>query len=197
MLENPTVCKVIALVLLAFGGYLAVYNTTLSAVIIGDRTGLGFIGGLAIACGITGCELWFAGWARNLANWQPLYRSFRESPERTFLKMAACGFGLALIYHFDILSTWVALQGMSRDFYFFLWGVAWLIFGPELTIALASWLILHSQKVESKFMKNNNSRDAERVKLRSERETMFAMAKEAGEQSAVRKISDRYGPSSS
>lgn len=196
MLNNPYICQALAYTLLVFGGYLAVYNTAISAIIIGDLSGLGLIGGFAIAISLTGVELWFASWARDLSHWQPLMKKARNMPHQTYGKMALFALGLALIYHFDIDSTRRAIDVTAKNFYFFLWGVTWLIFGPELAMTLSGWLLHQSKRTESKYMKANNARDAERLKLKTERNKMLDLAEEVGKEDAIRKISDRYGPSS-
>lgn len=196
MLSNPFLCRAIAWAFLSVGGYLAVFNTIISAVVIGELSGLGLWSGVAIAISITGIELWFAGWAREISHWQPLLKKFRVSPEKTALKLFAAGLGLLLVYHFDIESTRTAMQGRASDAYFFLWGLAWLIIGPEISIGLHGWLMAKAKQAEAKHWKENNSRDADRVFLRSERNTMSDLAEEAGKQSAIKKVSDRFGPQS-
>lgn len=194
MLNNPILCRAIAWVLIAIGGYLAIFNTFISAVVIGERSGLGFAVGGAIACGLTAVELWFASWARDVAHWQPVVKAFRRAPEKIGLKLFGAGVGLVLVYHFDIESTRLGIQAQSTDSYFFVWGLAWLIVGPEVAITLHGWLAGQAKKADAKSMKENNSRDADRQLLRSERETMIDIAKVAGEQSAIRKMNERHGP---
>lgn len=194
MLNNSYVCRGLAVLLLLFGAYLAIFNTAISAVVIGDLSGLGLSVGIAIACGLTGCELWFASWARDVSNWQPLVKTARHTPEKIALKMFFCGLGLALVYHFDIESTRLSVQARAADAYFFLWGLAWLIIGPELTMALGGWLLQQAKKADSQFMKDNNSRDADRAKLKAERTIMIDLATQAGEKSGIAKINERFGP---
>ncbi|MEM9148920.1 MAG: hypothetical protein AAGB19_00415 [Cyanobacteria bacterium P01_F01_bin.3] len=194
MLTNPTLCRIIAWGLLAVGGYLAIFNTLISAVVIGNRSGLDITVGASIACGLTAIELWFASWARDISHWKPLMKVFRRAPEKTILKLVAGGIGLALVYHFDIESTRLSLQGKANDAYFFLWGVAWLIAGPEIAISLNGWLNGQAKRAEAKAMKENNTRDAERQFLRTERNTLLDLSEEAGRQSAIKKVTERHGP---
>lgn len=197
MLNNPTVCTALAWGLFLFGGYLAVFNTYLSSIVIGERSGLGLLTGVAVACSLTGVELWFASWGRSLANWKDLMKTVKRFPWRTVGKLYLLGMGLFLVYHFDIESTRLSIQDKATDAYFFLWGLSWLIGGPELTMALGSWLLGQGRKAESKYMKENNARDADRTKLKAERNLMLDLAEEAGKADAIKKIRDRFGPSSS
>lgn len=194
MLSNQYLCKAVAYLLLVFGGYLAIYNTAISAYVIGVRSGLDIIGGVAIACGLTACELWFASWARTFTHWKDLSKMIRKAPVAATTKLCFLALGLGLVYHFDIESTRIALIGRTTDTYFFIWGITWLIVGPEVTITLAGWLIAQAKKVASKDMKENNSRDAERRFLRVERTTMIDLAESAGKESGLKKITARYGP---
>jgi hypothetical protein len=194
MLTNPLICRIVAWGLLAVGGYLAIFNTIISAFVIGKMSGLGLGMGGAIALALTSVELWFASWASDLTHWQTVTKLFRRSPEKTALKLFAAGIGLVLVYHFDIESTRLGIQSRSLNTYFFLWGLAWLILGPEIAISLHGWLLDRAKKAESKAWKENNSRDAERQFLRSERTTMLDVADEAGKQSAIRKVAERHGP---
>jgi hypothetical protein len=193
MLTNPTLTRAISWILILFGGYLAIFNTAISAYVIGERSGLGLAVGVAIAFSLTGTELWFASWARHVRNWEPVVKDVRLHPERIW-KLSAMGLGLALVYHFDIESTRLAIQTRSTDFYFFLWGLCWLVFGPEVILALSGWLQTAADKAEAKNLKDTNSRDADRVHLRAERRTMFDLAEQAGKESGTSKIAKRYGP---
>lgn len=194
MLNNPVLCRLIAWALVAVGGYLALFNTFISAVVIGERSGLDMFVGLAIAGGLTAVELWFASWARNISHWKPLIAAYRSSPQKTLLKLGGCAVGLLLIYHFDVESTRLSIQASALDGYFFLWGLSWLIFGPEIAISLSDWLQGVAKKAEAKQMKNNNARDADRQFLRSQRQVMMEMAKQAGRDSGIQKVSARFGP---
>lgn len=194
MLNNQYICTAVAYALLVFGGYLAVFNTAISAVVIGERSGLDITVGIAIACGLTGCELWFASWARTFTHWKELSKTLRKAPVTATVKLCFLALGLALVYHFDIESTRLALVGRATDTYFFIWGLAWLIIGPEVTITLAGWLIAQSKKISAKHMKENNSRDADRRFLSIERTTMLDMAEAAGKESALKKTTARFGP---
>ena len=196
MLSNPTACLALAWVLFVFGGYLAVFNTYLSSIVIGDRSGLGLMTGIAVACSLTGVELWFASWGRSLTNWKSLMKTVRLSPWRTCGKLYFLGMGLFLVYHFDIRSTQLALEGRATDLYFFVWALAWLIIGPELTMTLGSWLVTQARRSESRYMKDNNARDADRTKLKAERGHMLDLAVEAGKADAIKKITARFGPQS-
>lgn len=193
MLKNPLLTRAIAWILISFGAYLAIFNTAISAFVIGERSGLGFPVGLAIAFSLTGTELWFASWAKELTNWQGIIKDIRRQPEKAW-KLCAVGVGLALVYHFDIESTRLAMQSRSSDFYFFLWGLCWLVFGPEILLALFGWLNLAADKAEAANMKDSNHRDAERLVLRTERRVMFDLAEQVGKERATAKISERYGP---
>ena len=192
MLDNALLCKSLASILLLFGGYLAIFNTVISAWIIGERSGLTFAVGFAIACGLTVAELWFAGWGRNLSNWRLVVKDFRREPEKTALKLFSIGFGLFMIYHYDILSTWLSVKPKSTDFYFFIWGVAWLVFGPEVILTLSNWLFMQAKKAETQQKKANNERDAELMRLRTERTTMMGLAEEVGKEGAIAKMTRRY-----
>lgn len=193
MLSSPLLTRAIAWVLILFGAYLAMFNTAISAVVIGERSGLGLAVGAAIAFSLTGTELWFASWARHIRNWEPVVKDIRLHPEHLW-RLSAMGLGLALVYHFDIESTRLAIQSRSTDFYFFLWGLSWLVFGPEVILGLSTWLLTEADKAEARNLKDTNSRDADRVHLRAERRRMFDLAEQAGKESGTAKISKRYGP---
>ncbi len=194
MLTNPLLCRIVAWGLLAVGGYLAIFNTIISAFVIGKLSGLGLGMGIAIALALTSVELWFASWASDLTHWQTVTKLFKRSPEKTALKLFGAGLGLVLVYHFDIESTRLGIQSRALNSYFFLWGLAWLILGPEIAISLHGWLLDKAKKSEAKTWKENNSRDAERQFLKTERTTMIDTAEEAGRQSAIKKIAERFGP---
>lgn len=192
MLNNVYTTRAIAIFLLVVGGFLAFFNTSISAYIIAVKSGLPLLIGFSIAVGLTAVELWFASWARVVSHWKPLAKRLRIDPVRTGLMMVGVGLGLGLVYHFDVESTRLSVQSRATSDYFFLWGLSWLIFGPELCISLNGWLMHKSNQVEARSMKENNSRDADRTFLQNERRTMLDLAEEAGRQSAIAKMRERH-----
>ena len=194
MLSNQYICLAVAYALFIFGGYLAIFNTAISAYVIGDLSGLGVEVGIAIACGLTGVELWFASWARSFTNWKTLSKTIRKDRITTTAKLLFLSFGLVLVYHFDVESTRLATISQAKNFYFFIWGVAWLVIGPEITMTLGGWLVAQSKRISAKHMKENNNRDADRKFLQTERTKMLDYAEAAGKESAIKKASQRFGP---
>lgn len=192
MLANFWITRGVAVFLFVFGGYLAIYNSMLSAIVIHQRSGLEAMASLSIAIGITGLELWFASWARNLENMRKVMKLFKRQPIETSLKLFAGGIGMALTYHYDIQTTRLSAGLVATDMYFFVWSVGWLVFGPEVTMSLGAWLWRESTDQQTLHLKKNAHKDAENAFNRERREMLISLAQQHGKNEGIRQASSRF-----
>lgn len=193
MLDNPILTRCLAMLLGLFGCYLAVYNSQLSAIVINERSGLDIVASVAIAVGLTGIELWFASWARSLANLKKVWAAYRRKPAEIAFKLFVGGVGLALVYHYDIESTRLSAGLDATDRYFFVWSVAWLVFGPEIAISLCGWLWQHAMIAETRISANFAHQKAEHKYRKSKETKMVELAEQAGTVDGITQARARWG----
>jgi hypothetical protein len=119
----------------------------------------------------------------------------RDKPVQTAGRLFLLGIGLALVYHFDLLTTALHPSFVDGERYFFGVIVVALVFGPEVCIVIASWLWLKARDVESRQIDQNAAKDAENMRLRTKRSKLVALANEAGEAEAIKTARQRWGSS--
>lgn len=193
MLNNPLLTRAFAFILLALGLYLALENTIISADVLQSSSGASVVTAFAVAVIATGLELSFASWIRQEKSLPELAGELKRSPAHTTVRLFGSGLGLAVVYHFDLLTTARHPSFASSDNYFFSVIVIALVFGPEVCIVIASWLWLSARDVESRQLDKNTTKDAENRRLKSKRDKLVAIADEVGEAEAIATARQRWG----
>jgi len=179
--------------LMLLGVYLAVENTVISADVLAKASGSNLTIAIAVAVVATGLELTFASWLRQGKGVVTVTGEFRDKPVQTAGRLFLLGLGLALVYHFDLLTTARHPSFVGGERYFFGVIVMALVFGPEACIVLASWMWFKARDVESRQIDQNAAKDAENMRLRTKRSKLVALANEAGEAEAIKTARQRWG----
>ena len=196
MLNLPLLTRAFAVILLALGLYLALENTIISSDVLGKSSGSTPLTAFAVAVIATGLELTFASWLRHEKGLAVVAGDFRRRPFPVGMRLLGSGFGLALVYHFDLLTTASHPEFANSEAYFFGVIVIALVFGPEACIVIASWLWFKARDVESRQLDQNTVKDAEHRRLKTKRDKMIAIADEVGESEAIETARKRWGPGS-
>ena len=193
MLNNPTLTRAFAIILLSLGLYLATENTIISANVLQMSSGATMVTAFAVAVAATGLELTFASWIRQEKTLPALVGELKRKPARTTVRLFGSGIGLAIVYHFDLLTTARHPAFSSSETYFFSVIVLALVFGPEVCIVMASWLWFSARDVESRQLDQHTARDAENRRLKTKRDKLIAIADEVGEAEAIATARQRWG----
>lgn len=193
MLNLPLLTRAFAGLLLALGLYLATENTLISADVFQASTGSSLVTAFAIAVVATGLELTFASWLRQDKTTSTVVSEIKNNPSKVLPRLFVAGLGLALVYHFDLLTTARHPAFAASESYFFGVLVLALVFGPEACIVISSWLWMKARDVESRQLDTNTTRDAENRRLRKRKEMLVALADEAGEAEAIATAQKRWG----
>lgn len=193
MLNIPHLTRCFVVGLLVLGLYLAVENTLISAEVLATMSGASVVSATAIAVGATALELTFASWIRSEQGMKELLTSIARKPLVTLPRMFALGIGLALTYHFDILTTAAHPRFNTDNAYFFTVVVMAFVFGPEACIVIASWLWFKARDVETRQLQQNTIRDAENAKMKRQKSTLVGLAEQAGEEEAIQIARSRWG----
>ena len=196
MLNVPHLARFFVLLLMLLGLYLAGENTLISADVLSYESGASAIAATSIAVAATALELCFVSWIRQERSISELVKAFKTQPMAISLRLLALGLGLALTYHFDILTTAQHPQFQKDNAYFFGVVIAAFVFGPEACLLLAAWLWLKVRDVETSQMAENNHRDAENAYRRAERQTLIDLATAAGQEKAIERARERWGSQS-
>lgn len=193
MLNIPNLARGFAIALLCLGLYLATENTLITAEVLADRSGASVVASVAFAFAATGLELAFVSWIRSEKGATGLLETLMHKPFRTVSQLFVLGIGLALVYHFDIMTTAEHPRFDAGERYFFSVVVLGFVFGPEACIVLFGWLWTKARDVETRKLQTDNLKDAENMKLRSERQQLMDLAKVAGQEDAIAKARTRWG----
>ena len=193
MLNIPLLTRAFAAILLALGLYLAIENTVISADVLERSSGASMVTAFAVAVIATGLELTFASWVRQEKGAVAVVDEMKKKPLHTTLRLFISGIGLALVYHFDLLTTARHPAFTSSEAYFFGVIVLALVFGPEACIVISSWLWHKARDVESRQLDKNTIKDAENKRLKTKRDTMISLADEAGQAEAIAAARKRWG----
>lgn len=193
MLTNPTLTRAFAMILLGLGFYLATENTVISSNVLETSSGATMVTAFAIAVAATGLELIFTSWIRQEKTLTAIVGELKRKPLRTTVRLFGSGVGLAIVYHFDLLTTSRHPAFTSSEAYFFGVIVLALVFGPEVCIVMASWLWLSARDVESRQLDQNTTKDAENRRLKTKRDKLIAIADEVGEAEAIATARHRWG----
>lgn len=193
MLNIPMFTRLFATILISLGVYLAAENTLISAAVLADESGASAVAATAISVAATGLELIFASWIRSSNSVDTAKKAVRRINLASFLRMFIAGCGLALVYHFDILTTAKHANFDSASPYFFFVVVAAFVFGPEICIVLSAWLMEQARDTETRQMADGNARDAENAFRKAERLQLVDLAREAGKDKATKKAVERWG----
>lgn len=197
MLSLPLLTRAFAAILLALGLYLALENTVISADVLGASSGSTDVTAFAVAVIATGLELTFASWIRQEKGLATLAGEVRRRPVQMGTRLIGAGLGLALVYHFDLLTTSSHPEFADSEVYFFGVIVVALVFGPEACIVIASWLWFKARDVETRQLDQNTTKDAENRRLKTKRDKLIAIADEVGESEAIETARQRWGPGGS
>lgn len=193
MFNIPFLTRAFSIILLAVGLWLATENTLISAEVLSTQSGASVVASSAIAIFATALEMVFASWFIREDSLAATFRQLKENTFPTLLRLFTTGVGLALVYHFDILTTAMHPRFITDNPYFFSAVVCAFIFGPEACIVV-SWLLwVKARDVESNQLKKNNHKDGENTYLRAHREQLNALAKEAGIAKANQQAAARWG----
>ncbi len=192
MINIPFLARGFAVLLIFISLALAVENTLISAEVLMIQSGASALSSVAIAVGSTSLEIAFASWAMKEGSFEDLGTSLTSKPKRIF-RLLAFGLALALVYHFDILTTAMHPKFQSADSYFFAAVVGCYVFGPELVLIIGWWLWHKAGEEETKLLAKTNSKAAENVFWRSNRERAIALAKQAGTAYADKAAAKRWG----
>jgi hypothetical protein len=195
MLNNPMLARAFASILLALGLYLAIENMIISAQVLQTSSGASLVTSFAIAVASGGLELTFASWVRHEKGIVAVTGELQKHPAKTITRLFFGGLGLAVIYHFDLLTTSRHPSFQNSDNYFFSVIVIALVFGPEACIVIASWLWHSARDGESRHLDKNTTKEAENRRLKSKRDKLVALANEAGEAEAIATARQRWGGS--
>ena len=193
MLNMPLMSRAFACILLALGLYLALENTLISADVLQRSSGATMVTSFAVAVVATGLELAFASWIRQERTFPELVKELQNKPVHTSSRLFMAGLGLAVVYHFDLLTTARHPSFASSDNYFFSVIVLALVFGPEVCIVIASWLWLSARDVQSRHLEKNTAKDAENRRLQTKRAKLVAIAEEVGQAEAITTARARWG----
>lgn len=193
MLSIPVLSRAFSLLLVALGVYLAFENTIISAEVLASATGASTVAANAIAISATGLELVFASWIRQGESLEELWLNLKTNPKSAFLRLILAGSALALVYHFDMLTTALHPGFSTESRYFFSVVIAAFVFGPEACIVISAWVWQHAKETETKQMATTNHKDAENAFRQAERQKLVSMAKQAGADAAVKKATKRWG----
>jgi phosphate/sulfate permease len=193
MLNNPLMSRAFAFILLTLGLYLALENTLISASVLQMSSGATMVTAFAVAVVATGLELAFASWLRQEKTFPALVKEFQGKPVHTSFRLFGSGLGLAIVYHFDLLTTARHPSFADSDNYFFGVIVLALVFGPEVCIVIASWLLISARDVESRQLDKNTTKDAENRRLKTKREKLISIADEVGKAEAIETARKRWG----
>lgn len=195
MINIPFLARGFAVLLIFIALALAIENTLISAEVLMARSGASALSSVAIAVGCTSVELAFASWAMKEDSFTELGSSLMTKPKRLF-RLFAFGVALALVYHFDILTTALHPKFQAADGYFFAAVVGCYVFGPELVLIIGWWLWHKAGDEETKLLAKTNSKAAENVFWKSNRERAIALAKQAGTAYADKAAVKRWGQDS-
>lgn len=195
MLSNPLLTRAISCILLGLGLYLALENTLISANVLQFSSGASIVTAFAVAVVATGLELVFASWIRQEKTLAALSAKLAKNPVSESVRLFGSGLGLAVVYHFDLLTTARHPAFTESDSYFFGVIVLALVFGPEVCIVIALWLWLSARDVESRQLDKNTTKDAENRRLKTKRDRLVAIAEEVGESEAISTARERWGSS--
>lgn len=193
MLNLPLMTRTFAAMLLALGLYLALENTVISADVLASASGSSLVTSVAVAVIATGLELTFASWLRQEKGLTTVTGELRSKPLNTSVRLFVAGLGLAVVYHFDLLTTASHPDFANSEAYFFGVIVVALVFGPEACIVIASWLWFRARDVESRQLDQNTTKDAENRRLKTKRDKLVALADQAGEAEAIEAARKRWG----
>ncbi len=193
MLNNPILTRAFAAILLALGIYLATENTIISSNVLEVRSGATMVTAFAIAVAATGLELTFASWLRQDKTPSTVVSNLKRKPVTNSFRLFGCGIGLALVYHFDLLTTAEHPAFRNSDSYFFGVVVLALVFGPEACIVISSWLWLKARDVETRQLDQNTTKDAENRRLKTKRDRLMSIADEVGQAEAIATARQRWG----
>ena len=193
MLSIPALARGFAIALLCLGLYLAIENTLITAEVLADKSGASVVASVAFAFAATGLEIAFISWLRSDRGASGLLDTLMRKPLRTVGQLFILGIGLALVYHFDIMTTAQHPRFNTGAPYFFSVVVLGFVFGPEACIVLGGWLWGKVRDTETRRLQTDNLKDAENMKLKSERELLLNLAKQAGQEDAITKARERWG----
>ena len=193
MLSLPFASRILAGLLGLLGFYLAAENTMISANVLGSQSGASVVASAAIAVLVTGVELVATSTLVRGDDFTAAWSSIRRNPLKWVPRLFVLGILLGLVYHFDVLTTALHPGFRTENAYFFGAVVGAFVGGPEICIAIAAWLWRKSRDIETRLMADNNAKDAENEYRRSERQSMMAMARAAGEEAGQRRVISRFG----
>ena len=193
MLSIPHASRFLAALLVLLGVYLAAENTMISANVLGYESGASVVASAAIAVLITGVELVATSTLVRGDDFAQFWSTVRRQPVKWVPRLLGLGLLLGLVYHFDVLTTALHPGFRTDNAYFFGAVVGAFVGGPEICLGIAVWLWHKSRDIETRLMADNNAKDAENEYRRSERQSMMAMARAAGEQAGQRKVISRFG----
>jgi ABC-type uncharacterized transport system permease subunit len=193
MLNLPLLSRAFACILLALGLYLALENTLISAQVLQMASGATPVTAFAVAVVASGLELAFASWIRQEKTFPELMKELQNKPLHTSMRLFVMGLGLAIVYHFDLLTTARHPSFATSDNYFFSVIVIALVFGPEVCIVIASWLWLSARDVQIRHLEKNTAKDAENQRLKTKRQKLVAIAEEVGQAEAITTARARWG----
>lgn len=193
MLNMPLMSRAFSCILLALGLYLALENTLISAEVLQRSSGATLVTSFAVAVVATGLELAFASWIRQERTFPELMKELQNKPVHTSSRLFMSGLGLAVVYHFDLLTTARHPSFSGSDNYFFSVIVLALVFGPEVCIVIASWLWMSARDVQSRHLEKNTAKDAENRRLQTKRAKLVAIAEEVGQAEAITTARARWG----
>lgn len=193
MLSLPIASRFLAGLLCLLGVYLAAENTMISANVLGSQSGASVVASAAIAVLVTGVELVATSTLVRGDDFTGAWSLIRRNPLKWVPRLIVLGIVLGLVYHFDVLTTALHPGFRTENAYFFGAVVGAFVGGPEICLAISVWLWRKTRDIETRLMADNNSKDAENEFRRSERQSMLAMARAAGEESGQRRVLSRFG----
>ena len=192
MLKIPHLARCFVVCLLTLGLYLAIENLLISAEVLADESGASVVSASAISTVVAGIELVFASWVTKEKTLVEMVAELKKNPASVVFRLSASGLGLAVLYHFDILTTAKHPQFSQASGYFFSIVVVAYVFGPEVCIVLASWLWRKATDAETKLLAATSHKDAENAYRKAERSTLIQLAEAAGRERAITKATERW-----
>lgn len=191
MLSIPFLARGFAVLLMFISGALALENTLISADVLMTKSGASALACVAIAVGCTGLELAFASWIIKDGTFKETGNAISNKPS-LFFRFIGCGLVLALVYHFDITTTYLHPQFVTDNVYFFSAVVGSFVFGPEICLLIGWWLWHKAGDEETKLLAKTNSKAAENAFWKSNRRRAIALAEVEGRELANRKAAARW-----
>lgn len=194
MISIPALAYALAYAFIGLALALAAENTIISAEVLHSVSGASVIASGAIAIGTSALELCFASWVMREQSMSDLAATLKKNPAPTIARLFFGGLGLALIYHFDIYTTYRHPQFHTEDMYFFSVVVGAFVFGPEVVLAIGWWLLHKARDEETKLLAATNHKAAENAYRHAEKTRLVSLAKAAGAAHADTRASNRWGP---